>query len=236
MHDLKKTGKTIGFLYLIVIVCAGFSQGVVRETVYVAGDAAATSARILDAGSMFSWGLITDLIAFSTDVAISILFYLMFKQVNKPLALIAAAFRLVAHPAIASLNLLNHYAAKYVLTNSGFAAEFQIEQLQQAAMFFMDAHHMGYLIAGVTFGLHCMILGYLIVQSGFIPRLLGFLMIAASFGYLIESFGFILFPELKTQLALVVGVSAALGEVGLCIWLMIKGAKTEKGGLNYETA
>lgn len=228
MYNEKKIGRITGVLYLIVIFCAGFSQGVVRESVFIAGDAIATANNILANSALFRWGLVTDLIAFSTDIAISVLLYLLLKSVNKPLALIMACFRLIAHPGVATANLLNHAAALNVLESDGLASQFSQIQLSEFSLFFMEAHHLGYILAGVTFGIHCILLGYLITRSVSISGFLGLLMIAAGFGYLIESFGFILIPEYKVIFGWIVGISAALGEVTLAIWLLVKGAKGEK--------
>lgn len=223
MYNEKKIGRITGVLYLIVIVCAGFSQGVVRETVFITGDAIATANNILVNSELFRWGLVTDLIAFSTDIAISVLLYILLKSVNKPLALMMACFRLIAHPGVATVNLLNHAAALKVMESNGLASQFSEIQLSELSLFFMETHHLGYIFAGVTFGIHCLLLGYLLMKSGNFPKLLGILMICASLGYLIESFGFILYPEHKVIFGWIVGLSAAMGEVSLCIWLMIKG-------------
>jgi len=228
MYNEKKIGRITGVLYLIVIFCAGFAQGVARETVFIAGDAIATANNILVNSALFKWGLVTDLIAFSTDIAISVLLYILLKSVNKPLALIMACFRLIAHPGVATANLLNHAAALNVLESDGLASQFSQIQLSELSLFFMEAHHLGYILAGVAFGIHCFMLGYLLMKSVHFPTILGILMIGASFGYLIESFGFILYPEHKVIFGWIVGLSAALGEVTFCIWLIVKGAKLEK--------
>jgi len=225
MYDSKKLGHITGVLYLVVIICAGFSQGVVRESVYVAGDAAVTAQNILSNTALFRWGLVTDLIAFTTDVAISILLYMLLKQINKPIALMMVSFRLIAHPGVATANLLNHFAALKVLESPGLADQFTAAQLAEFSQYFMEAHHLGYILAGVTFGVHCLLLGYLLIKSSEFPQLLGILMVAACVGYLTESFGFILYPEYKAVFAWIVGLSAAVGEVSLCLWLMVKGAR-----------
>ncbi len=212
---------------MVVIFCAGFSQGVVREVVYVAGEAATTAENILGNVSLFRWGLITDFIAFSADIAISILLYFLLKEMSKPLAIIMASFRLIAHPAVGSLNLINHFAALKVLENDGLAAQFTSAQLFEMSQFFMEVHHFGYLIAGVLFGIHCGLLGLMMFKSPAFPKFLGVLLVIAAFGYLIESFGFTLYPEHKVIFGWIVGLSAAIGEVTLCIWLMIKGSKKE---------
>jgi hypothetical protein len=231
MEDKKKLARITGVLYLVVIVCAGFSQGVVRESIFVNGDAYETARNIMNAQSLFTWGLVTDLIAFSTDIAISILFYYLFKDVNQIVAVISSAFRLIAHPAIASLNLINHYNAMAVLKSPGMSTTVPPEILNELSLNYLEAHHIGYLIAGVAFGIHCALLGYLLFKSLDFPKLLGILLILAAGGYLIESFGFLFFPEAKVLLASIVGVTAGIGEVGLCLYLLIKGVRqTSSGG------
>lgn len=223
--NTKKLARLTGVLYLIIIVCAGFSQGAVREMVIVSGDAAATARNILGNTDLFNAGLMTDLIAFICDAGVSILLYLLLKPVGKGLAMTAAAFRLIAHPAIGSLNLLNHFAALRVLESDGFAASFNTSQLQEFSLFFMELHNMGYLIAGAFFGIHCLLLGYLLYQSDLFPNVLGILLAAAAFGYLMEPFGFIFFPEMKSTFAIIVGLSAGVGEVTFMLWLLIKGVR-----------
>jgi hypothetical protein len=51
-------------------------------------------------------------------------------------------------------------------------------------------------------------------------------MIVAAVGYLMETFGDLLFPGNEVWLAWVVGLSAALGEVELALYMVIKGTKT----------
>lgn len=226
--NYKHYARMAGALYLIIIVCAGFSQGVVREMVIVDGDPVATAQNILANTFLFKMGLATDLIAFLCDVGVSILLYYLLKPVSQSLSLIAASFRLIAHPAIGSLNLLNHYAALQVLEGPGLAAAFSTASLQEMAFFFMELHNMGYLIAGAFFGIHCFLLGYLLYKSGLFPNILGVLLVLAAFGYLLESFGFIFFPELKSTFATIVGFSAGVGEVALCLWLLIKGVRDQQ--------
>lgn len=226
--NYNKIARLTGFLYLLIIICAGFSQGAVREVLIVAGDAGATANNILGNSYLFKTGLIMDLTAFSIDAGVSILLYILLRPVDKGLAMTAAAFRLIAHPAVGSLNLLNHFAALRVLESPGFAASFDISQLQELSLFFMELHNMGYLIAGVFFGIHCLLLGYLLYKSNFFPKFIGVLLTFAAFGYLIESFGFIFFPELKSTFALIVGFSAGIGEVTLTLWLLIKGVRNRQ--------
>ena len=229
MNSEVKRARTIGLLYLLVILLAGFSQGYVRASLFVPGDAAATANNIANSEALFRLGFATDLTAFLIDLAISILLYLLLKPVDHTLSLLAAAFRLLAHPAIGSLNLLNHYLVLEVLGGGGMAASFDAGQSQELVLLLMNAHRDGYLIAGAFFGIHCLLLGILLHRSKQFPGLLGILMGIAALGYLMESFGNFLFPGNEGWLALLVGISAAVGEVSLTFYLLVKGVRKPPG-------
>jgi len=212
----------------LIIILAGFSQGYVRSGLIVPGDAPATAANILASEGLFRIGFATDLTAFMMDAVVAILLYVLLRPVNKTLSLIAASFRLLAHPAIASLNLLNHLAAIQLLNGSAAMGIFEADQMQSLALFFLDLHHYGYLIGGAFFGVHLLLLGYLLFRSDLFPGILGILIVIASVGYLVESFGDFLFPGNEQVLGWIVGVSAAVGELSLTLWLLIKGVRHQR--------
>lgn len=221
----KETYRLTGLLYLLVIICAGFSQGYVRGSIIVFGDAAATSTNILENLGLFRLGLSLDLVAFTIDAIISVLLYQMLKPFGKNLAMASAALRLIAHPAIGSLNLLNHYLAYQVLGGAEYLSVFDTNQLQSLSMLFLEAHRYGYLIAGGLFGLHCLLLGILIFKSNTIPNIFGGFLMGSAAGYLIEAFGNFSFPGYEGYTAAIVGISATIGEVSLTFYLLIRGKK-----------
>jgi hypothetical protein len=221
----KKTAHTTGLLYLIIIICAGFSEGYVRGNLIVPGDASATASNIIASEGLFRIGFALDLIAFVCDLAVSILLYELLKPVNKTLSLIAAALRLLAHPAIASINLLNHLVAIQLLGGVDYLNVFEQEQLNALVLTFLNMHTTGYLIAGVFFGVHCLLLGYLLFFSVSFPRVLGIFMAVAAVGYLVNSFGNFLMPQYKALFDAIVVGPAVIAELSLCLWLLIKGVK-----------
>lgn len=229
----KNTYRLTGALYLLIIIFAGLSQGYVRGTLVIPDDPVATASNILENKALFRLGLTLDLLAFVLDAIVSVLLYQMLKSFGKTLALTSSALRLIAHPAIGSLNLLNHYMAYAVLGDADFLGVFEEAQLQSLAMLFMEAHGYGYLIAGAFFGAHCLLLGMLIYRSNTIPSILGLFLIGSGAGYLIETFGNFTLPGYEGYTALIVGISAAIGEVSLTGYLLIKGrinetAKTQR--------
>lgn len=225
MISIKSKARMAGVFYLLIFFCAGFAEGYVRTGVLVPGDPSATAQNILASEGLFRLGLSSDLLAFVFDAIVAVLLYVILKPVSKTLSLMAAAFRLIAHPAIASVNMLNHYAALAVLDGT-----FVVTQPESLSLFFMDLHSAGYLVAGVFFGVHLLILGYLVVKSDLFPKVLGWLLGIAAFGYLIESFGSFLVPAHADLYTMIVTITAVVGEISFTIWLLTKGVRNTDSG------
>jgi hypothetical protein len=90
------------------------------------------------------------------------------------------------------------------------------------------------LIGGAFFGIHLLLLGYLLHKSDYFPTVLGVLLVAASLGYVTESFGTFLFPEYAEIYVWGIAVPAMIGEFSLCVWLMLKGVKRLPSSGNVE--
>lgn len=224
-HALKAHARTAGLLYLLIIVCAGFAEGFVRTSLVVPGDAVATAEGILGSAGLFRLGFFADLVAFVADAAVAVLLYVLLRSAGETLALVCAALRLVAHPAIGSLNLLNHFGALAILSPTGPMAGADPAELQRLAALAMELHGYGYVIAGAFFGVHCALLGLLLYRSPLFPRVLGALLGAAGFGYLFECFAVFVAPGLVGAATAVVVVTAGVGEVALCLYLLIRGVE-----------
>lgn len=225
MESTKRIARIAGLLYLVIILSAGFSEGVVRASLIVPGDATATADNIRASEVLFRAGFVADLVAFISDVGVTVLLYVLLSQVSRTVALLAAAFRLVAHPAIAAVNLLNQFAGVVLLGGADHLTAFSPAQLDTLALVAMDMHGYGYLIGGAFFGVHLLLLGWLLIRSDLFPSALGIVVLMAGGGYLVESFGIFLFPVHETLFTGLVMVTAVLGEVGLCLYLLVKGVR-----------
>jgi len=159
-----------------------------------------------------------------SDVAVAVLFYVLLRPVGKAVSLVTAGFRLTG-TAIYGVNLLNHFAALLLLNGGDYLAPFDPGQINALALFFLELHGHGYDLGLVFFGLHCLGLGYLFFRSDLFPRVLGVLMVLASFGYIIGSTTLFLFPGQADAVAPVY-IAPIIGEVALCLWLIIKGVRT----------
>jgi hypothetical protein len=221
----RTIARVTGLLYILIFVTAGFSEGFVRATLIVPGDATTTAANIVASEWLFRLGVVSDLIAFSADAIVAVLLYVLLRPVSKSLALVAAALRLVAHPAIASINMLTQFMALQLLTGPEYQSVFSPEQLHALALLLLTAHGYGYLIGGVFFGLHLLVLGYLLYQSELFPAILGGLIVLAAIGYLTESFVFFLVPTYEPIATAIVLVTAVVGEMVLALYLVVRGVR-----------
>ncbi len=96
-------------------------------------------------------------------------------------------------------------------------------------LLFLNLHDSGVYIWQVIFGFQFLVLGYLVFKSGFLPRILGILLMVACLGYLVDSLG-ILFP-ISGALSIVSSVLLAagvIGELSFILWLLIKSVNVEQ--------
>lgn len=231
--------RVAGLGYLIIIASGIFAEFFVRSGLIVPGDAAATAANILASEPLFRASLASEFVMLTADVLLALALYVIFREVNRGLALLAAFFRLV-HAAIVGVNLLNTYVPLLLLGGADYLGVFGPEQLQALALLFLDAHSYGYVIGLVFFAFHCLVLGYLVLRSHYVPRVLGVLLLAASAGYLIDSFGRTLlsnYAQYEAIFAVAVFAPAFIGELSFALWLLVKGVDVGgPSGLRVEVA
>lgn len=222
----QSQSRIAGILYLAIIIFGIWSEGFIRSVLIVPGDAAATAANILASDGTFILSFVADTIMVLCDVALAILLYALFKPVSKTLAFMAAAFRLV-QAAVLAVNLLNQWAAISLLYCVELPLGFSSEQVQSLALFFLELQSYGYDLGLLFFGINCILTGTLIVRSGYFPKMLGVLVVAAGPAYLIGSYTQFLFPDVVDAVS-VIYIVPLVSEVALCLWLLFKGVNIEK--------
>ena len=227
----RQSARLAGTLYLVLIGAGIFAQFFVRSRLIVAGDPASTAANILASEVLFRAGFFSDMVMIVCDVALAWLFYVLLKPVNRSLALLAVFFRL-GMDAVLAVNMLNHFAALYVLEGAGYLSVLGVEQLKALSLFFLDTHRHGYLISQIFFGPYLIILGRLVYHSCFFPRVFGVLLVLAGCGYLIESLVMFLFRQFESITYPCLAV-AGISELAFCLWLLIKGVDNNR--INKES-
>lgn len=215
----RRDARIAGLLYLFIIVAGAFAQAYVRQGLVVPGDAAATGANLVANEQLYRWGFVADLLPLLCNVILAVIFYELFSVVNRSIAALAALFSLLG-TAIQATVLVFHIAPMLVLTGGPALGALTEQQAQALAYVSLRLQADGYSIALVFFGCFGLSLGYLIVRSTFMPRIIGVLMGIAGFCYFTNSLVSFVAPSLSSVLFL---LPALLGESALTLWLIFKG-------------
>ena len=226
MNSIQKTARTAGFLYLMYMVTTIFADVFGRSKLIVFGDAAATANNIMASEWLFRLSFVSDLVSAVLFFLAAWALYVLLRPVNKDLALLFMLLNL-GGVAVYSLNLLNQFAAVLLLSGANYLRVFQADQLQALAMFFLNLYHNGYWISQIFFGAWLFPLGYLVFKSGFLPRILGIVMMIHFVGWLMTFLQFFLFPGYE-GITYVTYPLGFISEFGLTLWLLIKGVNVEQ--------
>src|SRR5262249_44724669 len=186
-------------------------------------DAAATASNILAHASLFRLSIVSALIDQMVFILVVLALYQVLKPVNKNMAVLMVIFLLLSVP-IAMLNELNNVAVLFLLSGTDSLKAFTADQLHALVPFFLDLHALGLNIAFLAGSPWLFPMGYLVFKSGFLPKLLGVLLLINGFGYLIDSFAALLFPNLNVNIVQFTGWV----EVVFALWLLIKGVSVEQ--------
>lgn len=224
----QRIARLAGLLYLVIITCGIWSEGVARASLVVPGDAAATAGNIQASTGLFRMALAADTLMLLCDVALAVLLYLLFRPVGRTLALMAMAFRLV-QSAVLGMNLLNHAAALLVLDRTAPGAVFLPDQGNALALLFLELHSHGYDAGLLFFGVNCLLIGWLIIRSQQFPALLGPLIAGAGVVYLTGSYLRFLAPDMADAFAPAY-LLPLIAETSFCLWLIVRGVNNGRGG------
>ena len=171
--------------------------------------------------SLFRFGIVGNLFTFIANIFLALALYQLLKVVNKNMASLMVILFLVGVP-IAMLNELTQLAILQLLGGADYLKAYPTDQLQALAYLLLRLHDQGLLIAHIFFGLWLLPMGYLVFKSGFIPKIVGVLLVIAGVGYVVQSFA--AFLGYNVNIILFTG----LGELVFLLWLLIKGVNVEQ--------
>jgi len=178
--------RLAGAFYLLTFITGFFSLFAAGRFI-VSGDAAATATNILANEASFRWGLTANLLATVCHVGVTALFYELFKPVNRSVSLLAAFASLVGC-AVGGLSSLFQLPPLAMLGGAASMSAFKMDQLQELAFVFLKLNAQTTILSLVFFGCYCLLTGYLVFRSIFLPRVLGVLMALGGVGWLTGSF------------------------------------------------
>ena len=218
--SLGKAAIVAGLGLLIMTIFYIFADFFVFQKLIDQGDATTTANNILANGMQFRSGICGIIIVLICDVIVAWALYVYLKPVNKSISLLAAWLRLV-YAAMLGIALLNFVIVLILLSGADYLVVLETDQLYAQMLMFLNAFYDMWSLGLIIFGLHLVLLGYLVFKSDYVPRILGILLLVGGLSYLFDNFGKFLFPGYDLNIAMILG----WGEFLLMLWLLIKGAK-----------
>jgi hypothetical protein len=225
MRSRKRSARLAGALYLAYIAVTIFAN-VTRDRLVVPGDAAATTERIVASVQLLRFSFVGDVLAGVLFLLTAWALYVLLKPVNTEVALLFLLLN-AAGVAVQCLNMLNLFAAAVIVTDGGSLSAFTGEQSQALALLFVELHEAGFGIAQFFFAAWLLPLGYLVLTSGYLPRLLGVILMVESAAWLLYPLQYFLAPALS-GVRYVSSMVGFIGEFSLALWLLIMGAREEE--------
>jgi hypothetical protein len=157
-----------GALYALTIVTAVIAVAVDRSLV-VLSDAAATTANIVAHQPLFRLAFLSDVVSGASYVAAAVLLYSLFRDVNRTVSLLAALMS-VAACVSGAISCLLHIAPLVVLKSAEYLSLINVREFQSLALVLLKWRGEAYGVSVVFFGIYCLLTGYLIVRSAFLPH------------------------------------------------------------------
>src|SRR5215467_7826735 len=224
MNSTKKQARVAGLLYLLASIPGVFCLIYIPSHFLVSGDAAATASKIAASEFVFRLGILSELAGFTGFIFVVRALYRLFSGVSKAQASLMVTLMLVSIP-ISLLNVLNEMVALRLLHGNNFLSVFSQPQREALALLFLKLHFDGFVVAQVFWGLWLVPFGILVCKSGFLPRILGILLIIACFGYLANSL--VAFGVAPDDAITRVAGQLTICELPIIFWLLIMGAKDQ---------
>ena len=222
MRAPQRLAHIAGLLYLVMAICGGFAE-IVRVTVYQAGDAATTARNVAANAGLVRASVVADLLAVPLGLLTAMALYRLLKHVNANAARAMVVFLAVA-AAMMALNLTHQLQALQV-SETAYTGGLGAQGSDALVLLMFDLHHNGYLMTQVFFGLWLLPMGYLVYRSGMIPRVIGVLLMVGCLGYLVDTFARFTAPDLGATLSPFAVTPAAVAEVSMLLWLLVKGVR-----------
>src|SRR5262245_16565704 len=224
MSVIRATARRAGLLYLLMGLTAPIGLMVVPGRLIVRGDATTTLERIRASEWLFRVGITSELFHQAVAVFLVLALYRLFKPVSEGLARQLVALGALVSVPIMFVNTLNEIAVLVLIRGADFLSVFDRSQLDALAYLFLRLHGEGITVASIFWGLWLFPFALLVIRSGFIPRVLGLLLIVAGVGYLASAFASIVMPQLSPRVDRV-ALILEMGEPPIILWLLIRGAR-----------
>jgi hypothetical protein len=225
MDSNKKTARIAGLFYLVLVLTGIFSLLYVPSKLIVWSDASTTFNNIVAHETLFRLGMVAGVIAYISFLFLPLVLYKLLGPVNKMAAISMVTLAVVSVP-ISLININHKLEVLTFISKANYLNVFQENELHTEVMLSLEHYNNGIEAVSIFWGLWLLPFGYLVFKSGFLPKVLGIFLMIGCFGYLINFFGGFLFPGYADLgIASFISIPGSIGEIGICLWLLIMGAK-----------
>ncbi|MDH4118351.1 MAG: DUF4386 domain-containing protein [Acidimicrobiia bacterium] len=217
--DVRSSARLAGIGYVLIFVLAIFANFFVREGLVETGDPETTFANISESLGLFRLGLVAFLLIFLLDVVIAWALHVVFRSRNRDLSLLTAWMRIV-YTVMLGVGLVYFFEILHLVDGtSGFAPD----QAAPAVMSALQSFDAAWLIGLAAFGIHLLLLGYLVLQTQGASRLLGYLLMAAGVAYIADTVAHAIlsdYAQVASVFLAVVAIPSVIAEGWLGLWLL----------------
>lgn len=218
-RSLRLASLVAGIGLLLMSALAAFANFVVVEGLVTQGDAAQTARDIMGSEGLFRLGIVSLYVVVVLDVVVAWALWRLFIPVSQAVSTLAAWFRVVY--AGVFLVAVSHLAGALDLLDDGSGTAFTDDQRHALALSSIEDFTHVWDAGLVLFGMHLLLIGYLALRSGFVPRVLGLLLVIAGLGYAFDSIVAVLFPGSLIEVTMFTFV----GEFLMIFWLLFRGRR-----------
>jgi hypothetical protein len=219
----NKKARAAGILYLLLIISGFIYLVFIPLELIDLQNATKTLENIRSSELVFRLGIVTAICSSLLFMLLPLALYNLLQKVNKVSAKFMVLFALISIP-ISFVNILNKFSVLTLINKSEYAQKIGQAEFQTQVMLYLENYNNGVQVSQIFWGLWLLPFGYLVYKSGFLPKVLGVFLMAGCFGYLITFFGGFLYSDFnKTIISEIAGYPAPIGEIGICLWLLIMG-------------
>lgn len=233
MSRVQKQARTAGLLYLLMAIVAPIGLVYVPSRLFVPGNVLATAENIRNSWWLVRLGIVSELVHQTIAIFLVLALYRLFKEVHEGLARQMVVLGALVSVPIVFVNVLNEVAALTLVGGAEFLPALGKPQLDALAYLFLHLHGQGIVVASIFWGLWLFPFGLLVIRSGFIPRVLGALLLIAGAAYLVTSLTTLSLPDYAPVVSRFVSPLVA-AELPIIFWLLIWGAKTRHSSSSSE--
>lgn len=223
---LRQAALIAGFAYLLMPVT--FAEFYINPKLLVPGNIEQTTQNIAAHGRLFAVSILCYLITLVLDVVIAWALYILLVPVNRSVSLLTAWFRLM-YTAIALFSLLNLTTVYRLLHTPDYLAAFGSGPLHAQVMLLLNSYRYDWSFSLVIFGIHLGLLGYLVYRSGYIPKIIGILLVLDGLGWVITPLKPYLYPNAHLDFFF----TMSFVELFLPLWLVITGWKIQEATAHF---